>query len=194
MGNYYLLNNDGTVTPTDDLLLAANQFEYPEDRIIARTFLFGPLGTMVSTIFLVFDHQWSKGPPILFETMIFGYPVGKDDEYQERYSTIEEARAGHERAVRWAKAEALKWHNIRALVVRILKRELPELWNFAREEAKVSTRKDTIGTRVEVLKLRVAERLRGVHLAMMSKPWYVELNTKYTLWKIDRRSRKHNRQ
>jgi len=53
----------------------------------------------VSTIFLAIDHSFSRGegPPILFETMIFR---GIHDQYQERYSTWEEAEEGHERAIK----------------------------------------------------------------------------------------------
>jgi hypothetical protein len=50
----------------------------------------------VSTVWLGLDHSFDGGPPLIFETMIFG---GEHDQYQERYSTLEEARAGHERAV-----------------------------------------------------------------------------------------------
>jgi hypothetical protein len=51
----------------------------------------------VSTVFLGRDHNFAPtGPPILFETMIFG---GKHDEYQERYSSWDEAEEGHWRAV-----------------------------------------------------------------------------------------------
>lgn len=49
----------------------------------------------VSTVFLGMDHGFS-GPPVLFETMIFG---GPHDQYQERYVTWEEAEAGHQHAV-----------------------------------------------------------------------------------------------
>src|SRR3972149_6027051 len=50
----------------------------------------------VSTVFLGVDHNFSNtGPPILFETMIFG---GKHDQYQERYATWEEAEAMHKAA------------------------------------------------------------------------------------------------
>lgn len=49
----------------------------------------------VSTVFLGFDHNWTPGgEPILFVTMVFG---GEHDQDMERYSTIEEARAGHKR-------------------------------------------------------------------------------------------------
>lgn len=49
----------------------------------------------VSTVFLGVDHSFTDGgPPILFETMIFGGPF---DELQWRYETAEDALAGHER-------------------------------------------------------------------------------------------------
>jgi len=50
----------------------------------------------VSTVWLGLNHAFGEGPPLIFETMIFGGPL---DEYQERYSTEEEARVGHEFAV-----------------------------------------------------------------------------------------------
>jgi len=50
----------------------------------------------ISTVFLRIDHQYGDGPPILFETMIFG---GQYDDYQQRYSTWEEAASGHRVAV-----------------------------------------------------------------------------------------------
>lgn len=54
-------------------------------------------GITVSTVFLGLDHNhFGKGPPILFETMVF-------DDYADgdcwRWSTWDEAVAGHKRAV-----------------------------------------------------------------------------------------------
>lgn len=46
----------------------------------------------VSTVFLGLDHSWSGPPPLLFETMVFG---GTLDQEQVRYSTWDEAEAGH---------------------------------------------------------------------------------------------------
>ena len=50
------------------------------------------------------DHAFglAQHAPILFETMIFG---GEHDEYQRRYCTMEEAEAGHAKAVTLAKGE-----------------------------------------------------------------------------------------
>lgn len=46
----------------------------------------------VSTVFLGINHGLVDGPPVLFETMVFG-PEG--EEHCQRYSTWEEAAAGH---------------------------------------------------------------------------------------------------
>ena len=48
--------------------------------------------TEVSTVFLCIDHSFGAGPPILFETMVFGGPL---DQEMKRYSTYEEAEKGH---------------------------------------------------------------------------------------------------
>lgn len=53
----------------------------------------------VSTVFLGLDHSWGDGPPVVFETMIFGGPLDDD---QWRYCTLADAKAGHRRAVRLA--------------------------------------------------------------------------------------------
>lgn len=50
----------------------------------------------VSTVWLGLDHRYGVGPPLIFETMIFG---GEHDQDQWRYSTREEAEAGHAAAV-----------------------------------------------------------------------------------------------
>ena len=47
---------------------------------------------LVSTVFLGLNHRWDDGPPLIFETMIFG---GPHDESQWRYSTEAMAQAGH---------------------------------------------------------------------------------------------------
>jgi len=49
----------------------------------------------ISTVFLGIDHSWDNGPPVLFETMVFG---GNHDQYQERCSTWKQAEDMHERA------------------------------------------------------------------------------------------------
>ena len=50
----------------------------------------------ISTVFLGMDHGYGGGPPVLWETMIFG---GINDQYQERYISKKSAIEGHKRAV-----------------------------------------------------------------------------------------------
>jgi hypothetical protein len=54
-------------------------------------------GVRVSTVFLGLDHSWlSDGPPLIFETMIFG---GPHSDHQTRASTWDEAERQHAEAV-----------------------------------------------------------------------------------------------
>lgn len=56
----------------------------------------------VSTVFLGLDHRFfGKGPPILFETMIFGGPL---DQETWRYSSWDDAEIGHRMMVAKARA------------------------------------------------------------------------------------------
>jgi hypothetical protein len=71
----------------DEWVLVAQEQSGEERNRVARDELPGDI--QVSTVFLGLDHQrYPGGPPLIFETMIFG---GKWDGYQWRYST--EARA-----------------------------------------------------------------------------------------------------
>lgn len=58
-------------------------------------------GGVVSTVWLGLNHNWGDGPPLIFETMVFSRVGGwSDDLYIERYSTIRQARDGHNRIVK----------------------------------------------------------------------------------------------
>ena len=57
---------------------------------------YGTVG-IVSTVWLGMNHAWGDGPPLIFETMVFGVPKWED--YQDRYSTLAEAQEGHKRVV-----------------------------------------------------------------------------------------------
>jgi len=59
----------------------------------------------ISTVFLGINHQCDDGPPILFETMVFG---NDQYDYQQRYSTWEEAQVGHQDAVKFVKIKKAK--------------------------------------------------------------------------------------
>lgn len=95
---YYILDADNHPMETD-LLTWGKWFERIENRTVAWTQITSE--TWVSTVFLGLDHNhFGEGPPILFETMIFG---GPEDEYQWRYSSWDDAETGHKAAVRKAR-------------------------------------------------------------------------------------------
>jgi len=74
-------------------------FEDFERRCIASTEL--PGGCRVSTVWLGIDHSFGTGPPLIFESMVFG-PDNNVDLDCIRYSTREQAEAGHSELVtRW---------------------------------------------------------------------------------------------
>ena len=95
MGNYILRNNVPVLEP--NIIAWALWFE-SNDKIVEKSrFIIDNKIVEVSTVFLGIDHSFHHGPPLLFETMIFG---GKhDQEIIERYSTYPEAVEGHSWAV-----------------------------------------------------------------------------------------------
>ena len=89
MNDHYILRGKEVVKV--DLMEWATTLE-TMDRQVARDTL--PGDVQVSTVFLGLDHSFGNGPPLLFETMVFG---GDHDQEQERYTTWEEAEDGHKR-------------------------------------------------------------------------------------------------
>jgi hypothetical protein len=94
-GKYILI--DRRPVPCPDLM-RWGRFMQEVDRRVAFTDVDG---IHVSTVFLGLDHSWTDGPPVLFETMIFGGEY--DEEYQERCCTWAEAEEMHRAAVKVAK-------------------------------------------------------------------------------------------
>lgn len=91
--HWYRLKEDKTVEmlptgsyPTND------DFKNP-NRIVGKDTVNDQL---VSTVFLGLDHSYNGPRPILFETMIFN---GPHDGFMRRYSTYDEALAGHNKVV-----------------------------------------------------------------------------------------------
>lgn len=89
MMSYYA--RDGSPMSQEEWMVRFGDEPYKR---VARTAIGGDVS--VSTVWLGLDHGWSRGQPLIFETMVFGGPL---DEYQERYATLEAAEAGHERWV-----------------------------------------------------------------------------------------------
>lgn len=73
-------------------------FRNPEAKRVAETLLAD--GTIwISTVWLGLDHSLTlDGLPIIFETMVFGGAMDQEDCW--RYSTREQALAGHQEVVR----------------------------------------------------------------------------------------------
>ena len=67
----------------------------------------------VSTVFLGMDHNFFRdGPPILWESMVFGGPL---DGEQERYATYHNAAQGHEAMVERCRAAVAGAANVEGL-------------------------------------------------------------------------------
>jgi len=99
---FYIMNEDGSVEKVDSYDQRWIDLFVNQGRQVA--FYEHPNGVRVSTVFLGIDHRFNRDPgdpPILWETMIF---KGPHDDYQERYSSLEEAKLGHARAVEMVKA------------------------------------------------------------------------------------------
>lgn len=99
---YYILDADNNVVEAD-LLTWARWFEdHPTDRIVGWSQITS--GCRVSTVFLGLDHRhFGEGPPLIFETMIFGGPL---DGETWRYASYDDAETGHKVAVRKAREAA----------------------------------------------------------------------------------------
>jgi hypothetical protein len=94
---YYVLEGH-EVRPVEDVLTWGEWMRTAERRVEYTTL---PSGTEVSTVFIGLDHSFREGPPVLFETLVFGGPC---DGEMSRYATWQEATIGH--AVMVAAVEA----------------------------------------------------------------------------------------
>ena len=107
---YYILDDDGNVKGTDSLMEWRVFFKDASKRRIAEDFI---RSQRVSSVFIGLDHGFSmRGPPIVFETMIFG---GPHDGWQVRSSSREGILDHHKVAVKMCMDVgfwALMWWNI----------------------------------------------------------------------------------
>lgn len=95
-----------------EMLEWARKFE-KEDRRIAVAHLWW--GGRVSTVFLGLDHSFLHGPPLIFETMVFA-PRSWSDLDMNRYTTEEQAKAGHIKMVRrWQNPFVVVWALLKVL-------------------------------------------------------------------------------
>ena len=98
IGGLYILDDYGVPVLCKNIREWGDWFQTAERRVLARETV---AGFDVSTVFLGIDHAFHGGPPVLWETMIFG--PGRTmafDGYQQRYTSRAEALKGHDEAVR----------------------------------------------------------------------------------------------
>lgn len=92
----YVLDKNGKPVHEPDMA-KYGRFLASDAKILKQDIL--PNRTVVSTVFTGCDY---RSPPLLWETIIFG---GVRDGYEDRYTSREEALAGHEKAVGIASAK-----------------------------------------------------------------------------------------
>lgn len=89
----YVLDADNHVV--EATLQEWGNFLESDARVIAYTEITSEC--RISTIFIGIDHRmYGTGPPVLFETMVFGGPL---DQHQWRYASYDDAQTGHKMAV-----------------------------------------------------------------------------------------------
>lgn len=103
---------DGGVEPTE-VMNAASRFDH-RWRVHTRFTMcrpwwkfWKPYDVLVSTVFLAIDHAFGDGPPVLYETMVFG---AREEDSQWRHTTRERAKIGHEVIV--AAVRRRKWKHL----------------------------------------------------------------------------------
>lgn len=96
MGGEYILEGKIPV-PCEDIFKWGKSLEGNRRVRFTKT-----RGIQVSTVFLGLDHQFGDGPPLLFETMVFGGALNQE---MNRYSTWDEAVNGHKAMVKRIKGK-----------------------------------------------------------------------------------------
>jgi hypothetical protein len=96
VSHYHYILRGREPVPVHFIVFARWFHEHLADRHVAEDFVGDFHGTKmirISTVFLGINHNFGdEGPPILFETMVFG---GVLNGRQFRYSTWDEAELGH---------------------------------------------------------------------------------------------------
>ena len=91
---WYTLDNNNKPIAATSITEAAKWLDENLERKVVKQDYVGDV--WVSTVFLGLDHAWNSDIPVLWETMIFG---GEHDQYQERYTSYEDAVKGHQTAL-----------------------------------------------------------------------------------------------
>jgi hypothetical protein len=92
---WYILDHERRPVRVSEMLDWARWLEQIDTRHVGDE----QIGNVrVSTVFIGLDHSYyDDGPPLIFETLIFGGPL---DGTMQRYSTWDDAEIGHKMAVK----------------------------------------------------------------------------------------------
>lgn len=102
---WFILDDENRPVKVHDLLTWARWLEKSDKRRIVRQTKLADDIALVSTLFLGLDHsRLGNGPPILFETMVFGLDAEDCGSMQQRYSSWDDAETGHKVTVKRVKA------------------------------------------------------------------------------------------
>lgn len=94
MSKWYILDKNNKPVKATSIIEAARWLDKNPERKAVKQENIGDI--FISTVFLGLDHAWNSHIPVLWETMIFG---GEHDQYQERYTSHEDALEGHKKAL-----------------------------------------------------------------------------------------------
>lgn len=103
----YTLDDAGNPVSEPDLMKWARwmEAEMQKKKRVASTYVGRVL---ISTVFLGIDHSFNRnGLPILWETMVF---IGSKSSDCHRYSSLQDARDGHAKTVKFCKRHFIKIH------------------------------------------------------------------------------------
>ena len=104
IGEKYILDENGEPVLCDDLMSWGGWYVTADKRRVAANRI---NGIYISTVFLGLDHAFDDGPPVLWETMIFG---GSQDQETWRYTSREAAARNHAAILRRIRLRCGKKH------------------------------------------------------------------------------------
>jgi hypothetical protein len=91
---WYTLDENNKPIASSSIIEASEWMENNPERKAVKQDKIGDV--FISTVFLGLNHAWNSDIPVLWETMIFG---GEHDQYQNRYTSYEDALEGHKKAL-----------------------------------------------------------------------------------------------
>jgi hypothetical protein len=91
---WYTLDENNKPIASSSIIEASEWMENNPEKKAVKQEKIGDV--FISTVFLGLNHAWNSDIPVLWETMIFG---GEHDQYQDRYTSYEDALEGHKKAL-----------------------------------------------------------------------------------------------